>query len=96
LKVWFENKIENKMEFGGLVLLVQIGFENANKKTKRTTPRRMNYQPVKGVIFDLDGLLLDTEPLYQVANQKVCEEYGANYIIEAQLQGLRNITKMFI
>lgn len=31
------------------------------------------------IIFDLDGLLLDTEPLYQKAIQAVCTEYGKEY-----------------
>ena len=31
---------------------------------------------IKGVIFDLDGTLLDTEPIYDEAAQKVIDEYG--------------------
>lgn len=31
------------------------------------------------VIFDLDGTLIDTEPLYSVASQKVLDPYGHTY-----------------
>ena len=31
---------------------------------------------IKGVIFDLDGTLLDTEPIYDEAAQKVINEFG--------------------
>jgi len=36
-------------------------------------------RPIKGVLLDLDGLLLDTEPLYFQAMQQVMDEYGAVY-----------------
>ncbi|MEX0941136.1 MAG: HAD-IA family hydrolase [Pseudomonadales bacterium] len=35
-----------------------------------------------GLIFDLDGTLLDTEPLYSAASQKVLDEYGETYTPE--------------
>lgn len=31
------------------------------------------------LIFDLDGTLLDTEPLYSIAVQRVLDDYGATY-----------------
>ena len=31
---------------------------------------------IKGVLFDLDGTLLDTEPIYDEADQKLIDEYG--------------------
>ena len=31
---------------------------------------------IKGAIFDMDGTLLDTEPIYDLAAQKVIDEYG--------------------
>jgi pseudouridine 5'-phosphatase len=33
------------------------------------------------LIFDLDGTLLDTEPLYTMAAQKVMDPYGATYTL---------------
>ena len=35
-----------------------------------------------GLIFDLDGTLLDTEPLYSVASQKVLDRFGEVYTPE--------------
>lgn len=35
--------------------------------------------PPKAVIFDLDGVLLDTEPLYTAATQAVVSEFGKTY-----------------
>jgi pseudouridine-5'-monophosphatase len=34
------------------------------------------------VIFDLDGTLLDTEPLYTIAAERVCAGYGASFTLE--------------
>jgi len=36
-------------------------------------------QKISAVIFDLDGLLLDTEPLYQQAYQQICSKFGKDY-----------------
>jgi pseudouridine-5'-monophosphatase len=35
-----------------------------------------------GMIFDLDGTLLDTEPLYTAAAQKVLDPFGHTYTLE--------------
>ena len=36
----------------------------------------------QALIFDLDGTLLDTEPLYTLATQRVFDEYGKVFTLE--------------
>lgn len=43
--------------------------------------RELNLKPA-GFIFDMDGTLLDTEPLYSDASQKVLDPYGVEYTAE--------------
>jgi HAD superfamily hydrolase (TIGR01509 family) len=45
--------------------------------------------PIRSVIFDLDGVLLDTEPLYTSVTQTIAARYGKTYdwTIKADLMG---------
>jgi len=40
--------------------------------------------PIEAVIFDLDGILVDTEPLYFEANDQLLSKYGKRYNNELQ------------
>lgn len=52
----------------------------------------MNFQDVTHCIFDMDGLLLDTESLYTMAYNRVTQEYGKTYTWEhkAKIMGFRS------
>jgi len=66
--------------------LQQIGTCEVEKEKKA------DKRPVTHVIFDLDGTLLDTESIYNLAYRKVCESHGClaklTSTLEAKLTGL--------
>jgi len=43
------------------------------------------FEPVTHVIFDMDGLLLDTETKYEAAIENLCQKYGSTYTLEAKI-----------
>ena len=50
---------------------------------------RMNYDSVTHVIFDMDGLLINTEELYTLVTQSVLDEFNVKftYDVKARMMG---------
>ncbi|XP_013186138.1 pseudouridine-5'-phosphatase isoform X1 [Amyelois transitella] len=46
----------------------------------------MEFKPVTHVLFDMDGLILNTEDLYTVAFQNIVSQYGKDYTFELKLK----------
>ena len=44
------------------------------------------YENVTHVIFDLDGLLMDSEPIYSRATNEICEKYGSKFNTDLELR----------
>jgi pseudouridine 5'-phosphatase len=51
---------------------------------------RDSFPPVRACLFDMDGLLIDSEDIYSFVTNKILHEYGKPdlpWSIKAQLQG---------
>lgn len=53
-----------------------------------TTSNSPKFQPVTHVIFDMDGLLINTEDLYTQLFTKICAEYGTTYTFECKANSM--------
>ena len=54
-----------------------------------SAPTHIMGRSISHVLFDMDGLLLDTETLYTVAQQQVCRKYGRDFTwaLKAKMMG---------
>ncbi len=61
------------------------------RKWPRCTLKVSNHildNPPNAIIFDLDGTLLDTEPLYSIASQRVLDPFGNTYTAELKKRSM--------
>lgn len=60
----------------------------------------MAKDPITHVIFDMDGLLLDTEPFYTIVQQEIASRHGKEFTFEikAKMMGQKAIeaAKIFV
>jgi pseudouridine-5'-monophosphatase len=52
----------------------------------RMNPAPTPVTPPRGVIFDMDGVLLNTEPIYTLATERIAARYGSKYSWEIKRQ----------
>jgi pseudouridine 5'-phosphatase len=52
----------------------------------RLTCRFLAHMSITHCIFDLDGLLLDTETIYTECLQKLCTPYGKTFTMDVKLK----------
>ncbi len=59
------------------------------EKPQPASPALLLERPARAVIFDMDGVLLDTEPIYTEATQALVGRYGKQYTwdIKRQIMG---------
>jgi len=46
------------------------------------------FYPVTHLIYDMDGLLIDSEPLYFKGIDQVCRKYGSQYTVKAKIKSM--------
>ncbi len=44
------------------------------------------FKSITHIIYDLDGLLLNTESLHEIANRKIARRYGKTFDTNAKLK----------
>ena len=56
-------------------------------------PRQLNLGKIRCVLFDMDGLLLDTESFYTAVQQKILDRFGKTFTweIKSRMMGRKAI-----
>jgi len=62
------------------------GANISSKKKEKKNDISILDMSITHCIFDLDGLLLDTESIYTECLQKLCAPYGKNFTTETKLK----------
>ncbi|KAK6644543.1 hypothetical protein RUM43_000810 [Polyplax serrata] len=71
-----------------------MAIKSISSNVKWTGNRPDKFMPVTHVIFDMDGLLLDTECIYKQIITEIAESYGKKYTQEIQLMVLGTTEEM--
>lgn len=52
----------------------------------RTLSSASKIRPATHCLFDMDGLLLDTEPIYEGSVREICRKFGKDYPLDVRMQ----------
>lgn len=53
------------------------------------------FNPVTHVIFDVDGLLFNTEPIYEDSILEICKSYGKEFPLDVRMKILGSTDKKY-